>query len=324
MRLTLVRNRYWDPRTDPVRHDYPDRIVVRIGADPRQQTDRLIADEGADRYAVSIDGVPPDRVDAVLADRSLRSREVVGFWPFVTYLMINTRRVSDVAERRAINYAVDKAGYLDAIGGPTHGEVASTLLSPTVLGFDRYDAYPTPGDAGAPARARRLLGDRHPRLRYAYPNTSEGRAAAKPLVASLRRAGFRVAATALDPVDFYSDIARPGNGYDLYPVSWGADWPTGTTVLPPLFDGTAIGVGGNDWSLLSVPALTDRLHALSAEPTRTAAAGWAALDRDIMRRYAPCVPLVYMKNLSLAGSRVHGVFQSGTAGSPLFYDSWLG
>jgi peptide/nickel transport system substrate-binding protein len=324
VQLTLVRNRYWDPRTDPVRHDYPDRIVVRIGADPRQQTDRLIADRGADRYAVSIDGVPPERVDAVLADRSLRSREVVGFWPFVTYLMINTRRVTGVAERRAINYAIDKAAYLDAIGGPSHGEVASTLLSPTVLGFDRYDAYPTPGHGGAPARARQLLGGRHPTLRYAYPDTAKDRAATKPLVASLRRAGFRVVATALDAATFYSAVAQPDNRYDLYPVSWGADWPTGTTVLPPLFDGTGIRSNGNDWSLLSVPALTDRLRAVSAEPTAQAAGDWAALDRDIMRRYAPCVPLVYMKNLSLAGSRVHGVFQSGTAGSPLFYDSWLG
>ena len=316
--VVLTRNRYWDPRTDPVRHDYPDRIVLRTGADPGTQTERLIAD--SDRDAVSLDGVPPELSDRVLGDRALRSRAIVGFWPFVTYLSINTRRVPDVAVRRALNYAVDKAGYLDAIGGPPRGEVATTLLSPTVRGFRRYDAYPSPNHRGAAGKARQLLDGAHPTLRYAYPDTVSGRAGARAVSGSLRRAGFRVRPTPLDPASFYPAVSRPDNRYDLYPVSWGADWPTGTTVLPTLFGGTA----GTGWSLLQVPALTRQLRTVSAEPTDRAAADWARLDRRIMRRYAPCVPLIYLKNLSLAGSRVHGVFQSGTAGSPLFYDAWLG
>ncbi|WP_203657770.1 ABC transporter substrate-binding protein [Actinocatenispora rupis] len=322
-RLKLVRNRYWDPATDAVRHDYFDSFVTEIGPDGAAQTRRLVADRGTDRYAVSIDGVPPAMASTVLDDRALRSRQLTGFWPFVTYLNINTTRVTSRAVRQAVNYAVDKAAYVRATGGPARGEVATTLLSPTVLGYRRYDAYPTPGGRGDPAKARQLLGDARPALRYAYPDTAAGRAGARAVIASLRRAGFRITPAPLDPSDYYARISRPDNPYDLYPGSWGADWPTGSTVLPPLFSGTA-STDGNSWTYLDERAVDDRIDAISAEPTARAAGDWADLDRDIMRQYAPCVPLAYVKTLSLTGSRVHGVFQSGTSGSPLFYDAWLG
>ncbi|HEY3502908.1 MAG TPA: ABC transporter substrate-binding protein [Actinocatenispora sp.] len=322
-RLTLVRNRYWDPATDAVRHDYFDRFVTEVGPDATAQTRRMIADRGADRYGVSIDGVPADLAATVLDDRGLRSRQLAGFWPFVTYLNINTTRVTSRAVRQAVNYAIDKAAYVRATGGAARGEVATTLLSPTVLGYRRYDAYPTPGSRGDPAKARQLLGDTHPPLRLAYQDTAQGRAGATTLVRSLRRAGFRVTATGLAPTDYYARISRPDNPYDLYPGSWGADWPTGSTVLPPLFS-PAAAAGGTSWTYLDEPAVNARITEIGAEPTDRAAGDWAALDRDIMQRYAPCVPLAYVKTLSLTGSRVHGVFQSGTSGSPLFYDAWLG
>jgi peptide/nickel transport system substrate-binding protein len=44
------------------------------------------------------------------------------------------------------------------------------------------------------------------------------------------------------------------------------------------------------------------------------------LDRQIMTDYAPLVPLYYEKNLSLYGSRVHGILQGG---APRYYDAWV-
>jgi ABC-type transport system substrate-binding protein len=58
--------------------------------------------------------------------------------------------IADVRVRRAVNYAIDKVAYRDAIAGryPATGELASTLLAPGSLGYRHDDLSPTPGGRG--------------------------------------------------------------------------------------------------------------------------------------------------------------------------------
>jgi ABC-type transport system substrate-binding protein len=58
--------------------------------------------------------------------------------------------IADVRVRPAVNYAIDKVAYRDAIAGryPATGELASTLLAPGSLGYRPYDLSPTPGGRG--------------------------------------------------------------------------------------------------------------------------------------------------------------------------------
>jgi len=106
--------------------------------------------------------------------------------------------IADVRVRQAINYAVDKVAYRDAVAGrfaPT-GELASTILAPGSLGYHHYDLYPTPGGRGDPAKARALLAD------AGYPNglaltfvawgSGSHVDTIKPIRASLARAGIRL------------------------------------------------------------------------------------------------------------------------------------
>ena len=52
---------------------------------------------------------------------------------------------------------MDKAGLLQAWGGPTQGEVANHIIPDSMLAnpLAEYDPYPTPGDAGDSRRRRR-------------------------------------------------------------------------------------------------------------------------------------------------------------------------
>jgi ABC-type transport system substrate-binding protein len=55
----------------------------------------------------------------------------------------------DVNVRKAVNLVTDKAALLQATGGPTTGEVATTIEPPTVLPDTAdYDPYPSPDFAG--------------------------------------------------------------------------------------------------------------------------------------------------------------------------------
>ncbi len=319
--LDLVRNQYWDPRTDPVRHNYIDKLVTEIGATDTQQAHRVLASNGTDAASVMRANVPAELVPVVGGDRAAKSRVLAGFTPFVEYLNINTERVTDLAERRAIEYAFNRRGYLQAAGGSTAGEPATTIESPLTIGHRDYDAYPA-GPSGDPAKARQLLAGRHPKLVYAYANTELKQKQATVVQQSLQKAGFRVVTKPIDKSSYYHQIGLRTSGYDIYLSAWGADWPSGSTIIPQLYDGRSLTVNGT-WSWLNAKDVNKRIAELSAQDANTAAAGWAALDEHIMRDYAPAVPVDYQKSYTLVGDKVGGVFLSGFVGAPVYYDAYL-
>jgi ABC-type transport system substrate-binding protein len=55
----------------------------------------------------------------------------------------------DIHVRKAVNFVVDKAALLQGTGGPTTGQIATTIEPPTVLPeTGSYDPYPSPDFAG--------------------------------------------------------------------------------------------------------------------------------------------------------------------------------
>jgi ABC-type transport system substrate-binding protein len=97
------------------------------------------------------------------ADPERSRRLAVNTTGSLLYLVLGTHRgagaIADVRVRQAVNYAIDKAAYRDAMAGryAATGELASTIMAPGSLGYRRYDLFPTPGGRGDPAKARALL-----------------------------------------------------------------------------------------------------------------------------------------------------------------------
>jgi peptide/nickel transport system substrate-binding protein len=120
--------------------------------------------------------------------------------------------------RRTVNYAVDKVAYRDAVAGSfaPAGELASTVLAPTSLGYHRYDLYPTPGGRGDLAKARALLAAAgYPHgltLRFATFGSGRYAAATKPIRDSLARAGIRLKVITYEGNDlWYRSLGCPPN-----------------------------------------------------------------------------------------------------------------
>jgi peptide/nickel transport system substrate-binding protein len=325
-KLVAVRNKYWRASTDPIRHNYIDELDVVIGPAQDEQTNRMIADNGDDEYAVSIDGVSADLTPKVTGDPSLKPRELAGFLPYAGRLDINTQRVKDVNVRKALNYAYPRSAYIKAIGGLAQAQPSHQIMSPTVAGWKNYNAYPSAGDNGNVAKAKQLLNGQHPRLVYAYPNTAEDQKYATVVVNGLDKAGFNIVPKAIDKDNYYTLIEAKNNKYDMYPSNWGADWPSGSTVLPPLFAGSSIVPnGGTNTAYFSAKDINDEMARLEKLPVEKASKQWGDLDEKIMKKYAPCIPTFDYKELTLFGSKVHGVLLGqGNVGGPIFYDAWLG
>lgn len=323
--MVLVRNQYWDPNTDPIRNAYPEEYDFSLTVTAEAATQRLLADKGTDQDSVSFNRVDPAQVQQVVGNSANEKRLIQATDQFNWYLDINTDVVKDVKERQAINYAIDKAGILQVEGGATAGTPIGSILNPTTVGYQKYDAYPSAGNSGDVAKAKQLLGGKHPKLTYAYGNTPTGAKVAQKVKSSLERAGFQVATTPIDPAQRYILFGTKGNPYSIYIYGWGSDWPSGSTVIPPLFDGRSIQPKGNqDDSYFMNDDVNSKIDAATKETDPGKAAKmWASLDKEIITKYAPVAPLYSDTFTQLYGSKIGNAYLSAAFGLPHLWNLYV-
>ena len=233
--VVLDRNPHWDPATDPFRKAWVDRIQVKLDVGT-SSIQRAIEREEADLSLTS--HVPQTRVTALQADPERSRRLSVNTTGSTLYLVLGTHQkagaIADVRVRQAVNYAIDKVAYRDAVAGryAATGELASTILAPGSLGYRHYDLYPTPGGRGDPVKARALLAEAgYPKgLTLGFATFGSGILAAgrKPIEESLARAGIRLKVITNEPVEPHFEALRnPAKRLDhqLAQSIWISDYP---------------------------------------------------------------------------------------------------
>ncbi|GAA0726910.1 ABC transporter substrate-binding protein [Dactylosporangium roseum] len=315
-RLTFERNTHWDPATDAMRHQYPDSYVYEFGPDPVTQTNRIIADSGADASAVSFNGVDSSLVSKVVGDPALKSRTLQEPTPSEYTLTINNNRVTDLSVRQALNYAIDRDGVVKTLGGETVARGVTTLMPPATIGWKDYDAYPA-GKSGSPDKAKELLAGKAPALVLGFQDDATNQELSTHLKGNLEKAGFKITLKPIPADTFLDETKKKDNPWDLYIGSWGADWPSGASILPVLYDGRAIKAEGsnNGASYLNAPALNAEFDRILALPVAEQGAEWGKLDEKIMKEYAPVVPLYVDVMFTIHGSKVGGLFIDSIWGS---------
>jgi peptide/nickel transport system substrate-binding protein len=321
VQLVLDRNPNWDPNTDPVRTASPDTLTFSFGAEADAITNRMIADSGPDQQAISWVNVVSELVPRT-QDPAVQQRVVSGPTQFVWRYDINTQRVKDLNVRRAIAAAVDKEAMLKPIGGSTAGTPTNEQLSPTVNGYKKFDVFGVP-DTGDPAKAKELLGGKNVELVLAHGNSARRTAQAVAAKAFFEKAGFKITLAPIDQSTYYTTIGEKNNKYDIYLSGWGADWPSGSTVLPVLFGGDQIQPHGNyNTSYSNFPEINSEIDRISKLSANEAATQWATLDEKILRDFCPSVPLYTDRNYTLKGSKVGGDYLSlafGASGLDTIY-----
>ncbi|MEU6413439.1 ABC transporter substrate-binding protein [Microbispora sp. NPDC046933] len=311
--LDLERNEHWDPKTDPIRHAYPDKFHMEFGIQVQQSTERFMADAGNDKQAFTFhNAVAPERTQEVLNDPELMKRSLRGLTPFTTFYNINTKRITDVNVRKAIITAWPSKQIQQLQGGEVSiGKIATTVMSPTVLGYEAFDLYgKLAKPEGDPEAAKALLaksGNPNPTVVYAYNQTPTQEKVTVAIKEALTKAGFKVVAKPLNAGTYYDAIGPVDNKYDVYWGGWAADWPTGSTAIQPQYDGRLIADNAPNYTHLNVPEINDAIDKANAI-TDAAEAGkaWAAIDRQIMDQ-AAIVPEFYQTYFGLYGSGLGGV-----------------
>jgi peptide/nickel transport system substrate-binding protein len=235
---TFVRNTNYDAKTDGNRQANPDKVQFVEGLTNEIITQRLIADGGNDKYAVTDRGIPPAFYNQITGKVAERATNVKS--PYTFYLLPNFNKMKNLKVRQALAMSTDRAGYVAAIGGEKAGTIAKSVINPGVPGYKDNPSFTMP-DGGDPAAAKKLLQEAGVTLPYPITYTYQGGTptsdnAAAALKAGWDKAGFN---TKLAPLTdtYYDVIQNPANStFDVTEGGWGADYPSLVTVLTALFD----------------------------------------------------------------------------------------
>jgi peptide/nickel transport system substrate-binding protein len=324
--LVLVPNPHWDPNTDLVRTRLADKVIVSLGVQPHDVDEMLLS--GQAHADLAGFGVQPAAQERILSDPELRSRAdnpLTGF-TWIYCLSSKVAPLDNVHCRRAIQFATDKLAMQAAYGGPVGGDVASTILPPTLDGYQPFDRYPLAddGDINVVAAIEELALAGYPdgfktKIAARIDRLKEFRAA-EALSAGLARVGIEAEVVSFQSGEYFEK--RGGcpqflhdNGIGIIMFGWGADFPDGFGFLQQIVDGRAIKSHGNqNMGELDDPEVNELLDrgACSPEPKERAEI-WGAIDRLVME-HAVIVPYLYPRSLLYRDPALTNVYVTGSFG----------
>ncbi|MFG3135325.1 ABC transporter substrate-binding protein [Streptomyces sp. NPDC048211] len=325
-RLVLERNTHWSAATDEERKAYPDRIDVRSGLDSAVINQRLSASQGTDAAAVTTDtNLGPAELAKVSGDKKLAARVGTGHFGYTNYIAFNpkVKPFDNPKVRQAISYAVDRTSVVNAAGGSSLAEPATTFLPDQAsFGYTPYDAFPA-GKSGNAAKAKELLKEAgYPDgLTVTLTHNNDKNFETSPEIATalqeaLKKAGITVKLQGLEDNAYSDTVYNVKTEPGFFLGGWGADWPSGGPFFAPIFDGRQIVKAGYNFNSAQFddPAVNKEIDEINKlTDLKAAAARWGALDKKVGEQ-ALTVPLFHPVYKRLYGESVKNVVISDWTG----------
>ena len=317
---TLVKNPNWDPATDPIRKQLPDKIVLTVTTNPDDMDARLLA--GSADLEADQTGVSTQARTQVLRDDKLKATAYNPNNGFIRYagLAQSVAPLDNVHCRKAIMYASDPTTLQTARGGPlAGGDIGTNMLPPNILGSDvKYDPYGRAQGKAQPDKAKEeLTACGHPTgfstTIAARNNKPQEVATATALQAALKAVGINTSIYQYDGKLVGSVAGSPSTvkakGLGILIGGWAADFPTGYGYLAPLAMSTFIAQSGN-YNLPEIkdPAIDAAFtKGLSEQDANAAAQDYSNANHLVMDG-AYYVPFVFDKALNYYNPRLTNVY----------------
>jgi peptide/nickel transport system substrate-binding protein len=321
--LTLVRNRYWNPNTDPGRHAYPKRYVFRFQQPSARIDATILGTSRVGETAVSTLSVLP--ADYHRAQRL--NRLTLGPGPCTHMWLPDYRKITDIRVRKAIGYAYPYRA-IDRAEGLIPGVTAlagAPILPPGFPDRRNYtilDIAPGHTDAEKAKALLRQAGYAPGEylLKFVYVASDPLDVRIKNLrVRALQAAGFKVAPYRAENGIVAKKIIsdpNPAAPINIRGGGWCSDWLSGSSWFPPLFQSN----GAFNDMYFSEPAIDTEIARISQLPIDQQPAAWARLDQTIMTRYYPAIITDYRGDAFPHGSRIKGMNHDNVYGEPTWKD----
>lgn len=316
--LTLVRNSYWDAKTDPIRWNYPDKFVVKMGADQNVIEQSLISDSGEAKTSVSTDTNIVTNLSKVLGKPAYKNRLFSFLSPYNRYYAINVDTVKDVNVRKAIQCAFDFKTVLAAAGGTNSGQYANSTIPPSIkTGYRNFtvcerDVIKNPEAQIAKAKAYLAkASDKKTTLRLAYRDKGVEPLRAAAVEQALKAAGFTVIMDKYPGSGYYSTVSKRGGDKepDIVQTSWAFDWSAASGIVYALFDARTM-TSTDAKSNYSRGNFAD-LQKLFAQADQSAPAAQEKILGDIEQKLiqdkAAHISIYFERSHMMSGSKLGGV-----------------
>jgi peptide/nickel transport system substrate-binding protein len=332
----MVRNPSYDPATDDLRPAYADGINITVGGDNNDLYNKVVAGE----LDMVVDGiVPPERLREYSTDPTLQDRLQIHQADGVRYLEFNLAEppFDDINVRKAVNFALDKAGMRQLRGGEVVGTIAGHIITDGLTGnlLADYDPYASPNSAGDIAAAQAAMAA----SKYdsngdgvcddpvcdgvlAITDEADPYADQAALISqNLEPLGIILDVKSFERTTMYNTCLDPAThmGICLAP-GWFKDFPDAYTFGPPLFGSSALYpsccnrslIGASPefleeagYEITELPSIDDAMNECVAIPAGDERVScWADIDRLLMEEFVPFVPYIYDNTIDLLSERI--------------------
>ena len=306
----LVPNPQWKASLDPSATQLASKIVVNMTMNPNDVDNRMLAGDAQIDFAGT--GVQAAARAKILSNPSLKAQSddpLTGFgWFF--YIDSQVAPFTNVACRRAVEYATNHLNMQNAYGGPVAGgQIGTTVMPPTISGytsFDLYEAASKPQGDAAKAK-QELQACNQPSgfstgiaYRSDRPTETQG---AQALQQALSAVGIKTTLHGYPTATYYTNFAGVPKYMSSHNIGiafggWGPDWPDGYGFLDELTNGNTIVPAGNtNIGMLNDPVVNNLFTKAAGITNATERnAIWGQIDHQVMSD-AVIVPIVYAKAL---------------------------
>lgn len=297
--ILLARNRYyrgWRPRR-------PREVAIAIGG----------------TIVANVRAAQAGRVDLVHEDPEPEDMETLGLDPAdlrrnpshgLIYIALNDARPlfrNNPRLRRAVNFAIDRRGFVALLGGFRNEAPTDQILPGAAPGFRDTRVYPLGGDLD---RARELARGNVRVGRAVMYAAPQGMALGVPqwVRATLAKIGIDVAIELYSRPVIEARLANPDEPWDIS-VTARQTRPDDMRYPDPIWYLRAIQGGwqppnGDNVSRFDAVRVNRRLNAASRLSGRARLRALNQLDADVMRTYAPVVPLYQQPRNMFVGRRL--------------------
>jgi peptide/nickel transport system substrate-binding protein len=324
--ITLMRNPAWKQSTDPLRHDYVNEVVDTLGVTSAQT-------QLSDMQAGTEDVIDSDTPINPASIPSLVASKVPNFviWPdsnMFPYIVFNLRSpdaggaAGKLLVRQAVEYGVDKAAAVKAIGGPDVASVTNTVIPPGNVGYVNYNMYADDNGQGNIAMCKADLAKAgYPHgvsLVYMYENDSSDTRIFTAIQASLAPCGITLASKPEPGSSIFVDLGNApennkANQWDLGQAIWFPDWfgNNGRTVIQALFQGPNCVINTVNYGCYDNATVNSLIVKAENASSLTAAGNdWHQADMQIMSD-AVIVPIMSQDIAVYSSSRIRGIASNG-------------
>jgi|tagenome__1003787_1003787.scaffolds.fasta_scaffold20899727_1 peptide/nickel transport system substrate-binding protein len=295
----------------------PDQIVFT----PNVNVDQSLLQVKAGQSDLDIGGLPPTSTASLGSQYGVnKGRFFVGPSSCVNYMSMNNARApfDNVNLRKAVEYAIDRPAQVRLLGKYA-GKRTSQILVPGIPGYKPFNAYPLAG--ANVAKAKQVGGsaiDGAPTLNFVHTTSASSTNRAQVAEFNLKAVGFKINDVATPATNFYQVVGVKNSTYNITSNGgWCADYFDPYDYLNVLFDGrniqSANNVGYSYFDNASYNKALDHAASLSGAARANA---YAALDHQLMAKYAPVVPYLVVTNTFFTAPRVKNWIYSSYFGLP--------